>query len=130
MLTDKIQILIQKYNETPLEATYLSVLMDIRQNLVSLSFELGLEVAKYKRNFDKANVRRKINFFRLKNTHLNEGVAKAETLAEVQLQQLRETEKDYESLYNGCKIILNQVNEVLSSIQQDISILKSELNNG
>lgn len=128
MLTDKIQVLIQKYNETPLEATYLSVLMDIRQNLVSLSFELGLEVAKYKRNFDKANVRRKINFFRLKNTHLNEGVAKAETLAEVQLQQLRETEKEYESLYNGCKIILHQVNEVLSSLQQDISILKAELN--
>lgn len=128
MLTDKIQVLIQKYNETPLEATYLSVLMDIRQSLVSLSFELGLEVAKYKREFDKANYKRKINFFQLKNDNLDSGVTKAETLAEVQIKELRETEKDYESLYNGCKIILNQVNEVLSSMQQDISILKAELN--
>jgi len=128
MLTDKIQVLIQKYNETPLEATYLSVLMDIRQSLVSLSFELGLEVAKYKREFDRCNYRRKINFFQLKNDNLSEGVTKAETLAEVQIKDLRESEKEYESLYTGCKIILNQVNEVLSSLQQDISILKAELN--
>jgi len=128
MLSDKIQVLISKYKETPLEATYLSQLMDIRQNLVALGFELGLEVAKYKRNFDRSNVKRKINFFRLKNTHLDEGVTKAETLAEVQLQQLRETEKTNESLYYGTKIILGQLNEVLSSMAQDISILKAELN--
>lgn len=128
MLTDKIATIISHYKETPLEATYLSQLMSLRQELVSLGFELGLEVAKYKREFDRANFKRKINFFQLKNDNLSEGVTKAETLAEVKIKQERENEKEYESLYTGCKIILNQVNEVLSSMQQDISILKAELN--
>ena len=128
-ITNKIQVLIGKYNETPLEATYLNQLMDIRQSLVCLSFNLGVEVAKYKREFDASNYKRKINFFQLKNDNLASGVTKAETLAEVQIKELRAEEKANESLYTGSKIILNQVNEVLSSLQQDLSILKSELNN-
>ena len=130
MISKEIQELIAKYRKTPLEATYLSKLMDIRQNLVALGFELGLETAEYKRLFDSANYSRKISFYQFKSDSLSEGVTKAETLAEVKIKDLRESEKTYESLYYGCKILLGQLNEVLSSIQQDLSILKSELNNG
>jgi hypothetical protein len=104
--------------------------MTLRKELVVMGFKLGLEVANYKREFDQANGQRKINFFRIKNENLSGGVTKAETIAEVEIADFREAEKTYESLYYGCRVILNQLNEVLNAIQQDISILKTELTNG
>ena len=130
MITKEATKLIIQYNSLKLESHELATIMTLRKELVVMGFKLGLEVANYKREFDKANGTRKINFFKIKNENLSEGVTKAETIAEVEIGDLREAEKTYESLYYGCRVILNQLNEVLNAIQQDISILRTELTNG
>lgn len=129
MLTDKITTLIADYNNTALDAVNLPKLMEIRQKLVCLGYELGVETAKFKREFDSAYASRKINFFKSKSKYLDEGVSKAEVIAEMENSTDREVEKNKEGLYSGCKIILSQCNQVIGSLVQDISILKTEFNN-
>ena len=52
--------------------------------------------------------------------------SKAETLAESEIVEYRKNEQVHQGIYDFGKIILHQVNEVLSSLQQDISQLKAE----
>lgn len=127
--TEKINEIINSYSLLLLEANNLPVLVDLRKDLVVLSYDLGREVAEYKIAFDSAYARRKISYFQAKQTHLSGSLGKAEVLAEVEVAELRKEEKENEGLYSASKIVLNQVNEVLKSMQQDISLLKQELGN-
>ena len=130
MIAERATNLINEYNELHLESHELATIMSIRKELIATGFKMGLEVAKWKRMYDKANGQRKIQFFKIKNEHLSEGVTKAETIAEVEIAKLREIEKTNESLYYGSKTILEQINNALSALSQDIAILRTELTNG
>lgn len=129
MITNDITDLISQYNQTSLDAVNLPKLMRIRQELACLGHELGIETAKYKREFDSAYAQRKIKFYKIKYEYLDQGVSKAETIAEMEIGSFREEEKEKEGIYSGCKIILSQCNQVIGSLVQDISILKTEFNN-
>ena len=121
---------IHKYKCTDLNGHNLNALVILRKNLVSHCYDFGREVSQYKIDFDSAYGRRKIAFYREKNECIDQGVSKAETIAETRISELRENEKLLEGLYSGSKIILTQANEVLKAMQQDIAMLKSELKEG
>lgn len=126
-LTDQINNFIDQYSTTALEAENLGTLQELRKELVCGGYKLGLECAKAKRGFDAAYAKRKIEYFRSKEFHLkdNTGVV-AETKAERDIEHLRDEEKTLEGTYGAYRIVLTQVNEVVGSLTQDISILKTE----
>jgi len=126
MITNKIF----EYNQLPLDGVNLNTLVHIRKDLVCLCYDFGREVSQFKIDFDIAYGKRKIAFFTEKNDNIDQGVSKAETIAEVRIKEFRREEKVLEGLYSGSKIILNQANEVLKAMQQDIAMLKAELKEG
>ena len=126
--SEGITDIIFRYNQTPLSGDNLNMLCEFRKDLVCLCYDFGREVSQFKIDFDNAYGQRKINFYKEKNLCIAQGVSKAETIAEVKISDYRSKEKDLEGLYSGSKIILHQANEVLKAMQQDIAMLKQELN--
>jgi len=127
-LIETITEQIATYNATDISAENLDYLMGIRKNLSYNAYLLGLDTARAKRQLETIKAQRKIKYFKSKVEHLKDGVGKAETLAEVEVSELREKEANTDGIYSGYKIILEQCNEVLKSIQQDLSVLRLEMN--
>lgn len=129
-ITDKITDVIQQYNSIELASQNLDTIMNMRKTLVALNFELGKEVAKYKRDYDAAYARRKIGYYTSKNEAIENAhtATHADVLAEKHVAPHREEEKRLEGIYSGSNIIRVQANECINAMQQDISILKTELN--
>jgi hypothetical protein len=100
--------------------------MVLRKNLSSVAFFFGKDVANLKRDLEQVKAQRKIDFYRIQEKHLDEGLGKSVVYAEKGLSTIRAEEGRLEGNYAGSKIILNQVNEVLTSINQDLSQLKAE----
>ena len=128
-ITDKITETIKDYHVTTIEAHNLNHLMNIRKTLSVQAYELGVITAKYKRTLEEVKAQRKIAFAKAKIKHLSEGVGKAEVKATEDIELLITNEANIEGKCIGCKIILEQVNEVISSIVQDISQLRLEYKN-
>jgi len=125
-VTDKIIDLVQDYNSTTVEAKHLDYLMGLRKDISIRAFFLGKEVALLKRDFDAKKAERKISFYRVQEKHLDDGIGKSVVYAEKGIGAIRKEEARLEGNYMGSKIILEQVNQILSSIAQDISQLKAE----
>ena len=123
---DKITELIADYHNTDITANNMNSLMILRKDLSSIAFFFGKDVANLKRDLEQCKAQRKVDFYRIQEKHLGEGLGKSVVYAEKGLENIRLEEGRLEGNYAGSKIILNQVNEVLSSIQQDISQLKAE----
>ena len=125
-LIENITEQLATYNAMEISADNLQYLMGIRKSLSYNAYLLGLDVARSKRKLESVKAQRKIQFFKSKKLHLDEGVGKAEVFAEVKISELREEEANYDGLYYGYKIILEQSNACLSSMVQDISQLRLE----
>jgi len=125
-ITEELTHLIANYKNTSITAENLNDLMNLRKQISCKGYELGVEVARNKRSLEKAIYERKTNFYKFKKDYLGDGVTKAETLAESEIVEYRKNEQVHQGIYDFGKIILHQVNEVLSSLQQDISQLKAE----
>jgi hypothetical protein len=129
-ITDKITSIIETYHATTIEANNLAYLMGMRKELSVYAFELGISTAKYKRLLEETKAQRKSKFARQKLNHLeNSTLGKAELLAEQDIEEIRMNEARLDGNYIGSKIILEQCNEVINSMQQDISQLKLEYKN-
>ncbi len=123
---DKITELIADYNHTDITAPNMNYLMRLRKDLSSVAFFFGKDVANLKREIEHCKAKRKIDFYRIQEKHLEEGLGKSVVYAEKGLAAIRAEEGRLEGNYAGSKIILTQVNEVLTSINQDLSQLKAE----
>ena len=123
---DKLTELITDYHRTSIEAHHLNYLMTLRKEISTVAFFLGKEVSRIKIDLENCKAQRKIDFYRIQEKHLSEGLGKSVVFAEKSLSAIRKEEGKLEGEFNGNKIILSQVNEVLSSLFQDISQLKQE----
>ena len=129
-ITEKISDIIATYHATTIEAHNLMYLMGMRKELSCLGFELGVKTAQLKKLLEETKAQRKSKFAMHKLNALNGStLGKAELIAEKEIEELRTQEARLDGKYIGCKIILEQTNEVISSIQQDISQLKLEYKN-
>jgi hypothetical protein len=129
-ITEKITDIINTYHATTIEAHNLAYLMGMRKELSVYAFELGTFTAKYKRLLEETKAQRKSRFAKQKLKHLEDStLGKAELLAEQDIEEIRMNEARLDGNYIGSKIILEQCNEVINSMQQDISQLKLEYKN-
>ena len=123
---DKITEFIADYNHTDITANNMNYLMRLRKDISTVAFFFSKDVAVLKRDLEQCKAQRKIDFYRMQEKHLEEGLGKSVVYAEKVLAGIRKEEGRLEGNFAGSKIILIQVNEVLSSINQDISQLKAE----
>lgn len=123
---NKITELILEYRSAETSAENLDYLMSIRKELAIEAFLFSKELAETKRQLEQAKAQRKIDFYTMQSQHLDEGLGKSVVYAEKGVGSVRMVEARYEGEYQGNKALLNQVNEVLSSLSQDISQLKAE----
>lgn len=123
---DKITELIEEYRAADTVAENLDYLMSIRKELAIEAFLFSKDIAEVKSCLEQAKAQRKIDFYTMQSQHLDEGLGKSVVYAEKGVRSVRAAEARYEGEYQGNKAMLNQVNEVLSSLQQDISQLKAE----
>jgi hypothetical protein len=122
----KITELIQEYRAAETVAHNLDYLMSIRKELAIEAFLFSKELAETKSLLEQAKAQRKVDFYTIQAQHLDEGLGKSVVYAEKGIVSVRVAEARYEGEYQGNKAMLNQVNEVLSSLSQDISQLKAE----
>ena len=125
-MIDKITELIEEYRSADTIAENLDYLMSIRKELAIEAFLFSKELAETKQLLEQAKAQRKVDFYTMQSQHLGEGLGKSVVYAEKGVRSVRVAEARYEGEYQGNKVMLNQVNEVLSSLQQDISQLKAE----
>lgn len=129
-ITEKLTDIIKTYHATEIEAHNLMYLIGMRKELSVLAFELGVKTAQLKKLLEETKAQRKSSYAIHKLKALeNSTLGKAELIAEKAIEELRTNESRLDGKYIGCKIILEQTNEVISSIQQDISQLKLEYKN-
>ena len=103
-------------------------LIEIRKNLSCLSVDLASEVAKYMRQSKNSKAKYDYDRYVATKVLMDSGVkvTAAESQAKQQIaDQLQGVAVD-EGLYSSGNLILKQVNEVLKSLNQDISIIKKE----
>ena len=125
-MIEKITELIEEYRSADTVAENLDYLMSIRKELAIEAFLFSKELAETKQLLEQAKAQRKVDFYTMQSQHLDEGLGKSVVYAEKGVRSVRVREARLEGEYQGNKAILNQVNEVLSSLQQDISQLKAE----
>lgn len=123
---ERITELISDYNQTTIITEHLDYLMNLRKEISVVAFFLGKEVANLKRDLEQAKAQRKIDFYRVQEKHLAEGLGKSVVYAEKAISNIRQAEARLEGEFAGAKIILLQANEVLTSLNQDLSQLKAE----
>ena len=125
-MIEKITELIEEYRSADTVAENLDYLMSIRKELAIEAFLFSKELAETKQLLEQAKAQRKVDFYTMQSQHLDEGLGKSVVYAEKGVRSVRVREAQFEGEYQGNKVMLNQVNEVLSSLQQDISQLKAE----
>lgn len=107
---------------------YYPDLLRIRKDLSCLSSDLAKETSSYFRKWKKTKAQRETQKY-LKQRELMDSGMKV-TQAEAQSKQfscnLLEEEAVNEGLYKTGDLILKQVNEILSSVKQDISVIRKE----
>ena len=129
-ITDKLTDIINTYHATSIESHNLVYLIGMRKELSVLAFELGVKTAQLKKLLEETKQQRKSTYAKEKLIALeNSTLGKAELIAEQKIEDIRTNEARLDGKYIGSKIILEQTNEVISSIQQDISQLKLEYKN-
>ena len=127
-LTEEITDIINTYHATTIEAHNLAYLMGMRKELSIKAFELGKVVSNYKYHKEVTTAQRKSLYAKKKLYYLSGAtLGKAELLAEEQIEEIRLKEAKYDGLYTGCRIVLEQTSEVITSILQDISVLRLEM---
>jgi len=103
-------------------------LIQIRKELSCLSLDLAKETGDAIRNHKASKSKLEITRYLKLKQFMSSGVkvTAAESLAKQETTDLLQDESDKEGIYMTNRLILNQVNEILASIKQDISIIKKE----
>jgi hypothetical protein len=98
-----------------------------RKQLSTHGVDLASFVGELKADFETAYFNRKLQYAKAITKHkVGISVAEAESLAMDDIKNVYEDEKTLEGQHGKGRLILNQVNEVLSSMQQHLSYLKDE----
>tara|TARA_R110000782_G_scaffold252972_1_gene340933 strand:+ start:244 stop:705 length:462 start_codon:yes stop_codon:yes gene_type:complete len=127
-MKDMIDLKSAGSQELDFQPLYYPRLLEIRKDLSCLSLDLAKETAKHGRDFRNRRAGRETQKY-LKQRELMDKGAKAtpsEAEAKAFTAHLLSDEALSEGFYMSGKLILNQVNEVLRSLNQDISIIKKE----
>ena len=131
-LIKKITNLINEYNQETWAPVWR--LLDIQDKLCGYSFYLAEQSAQATKEANQAYYMRKIwyvhNFNKIKSDvtkKITDKLAENNAIESVKDFYQDEIEKNYTA--DRLKLVLNQVNKVLSAIQQRISHLKTENNN-
>lgn len=102
-------------------------LIRIRKNLAVLKYGLATEVAELYTEKNGAEFRRKAEYYRKKKELLKTStIGKAETEAEVLIEELRKEEQMADALYKSASFILDSAKDVLDALSQHIANLRQE----
>lgn len=114
--------------EIDFKPLYYPRLITIRKKLSSLSVDLATKVAKYKRSSMSAKAKYEYDKYIAVRDLMASGekVTAAESKAKQKVADQLQPLAIEEGLYSSGNLILKQVNEVLKSLNQDISIIKKE----
>jgi len=127
-IKDMIDLSSADGQELDFQPMYYPDLLRIRKDLSCLSLDLAKATAKYLREFSKTKARREYAKYIEQRKLMAQGVKV--TQADAQAKQATcdtlESEAVSEGLYKTGNMILKQVNEILSSVKQDISVIRKE----
>jgi len=117
--------------ELDLKPLFYPRLITIRRGLSCLSVDLATEVGKYQREAKNSKAQFEYTRYIKQKELMDEGtkVTAAEAQAKQYVAEMILQVATDEGLYSSGKLILTQVNEVLKSLNQDISIIKKEYEN-
>ena len=103
-------------------------MLKTQENLSVYSYHLATIVADMSLEHNMSYVARKYQTAKHKNRNRSDGlnVSDSDSKAEEEIQYLRDKEMNDLHNYEMCKLKLQQVNKILSSMQQTISFKKSE----
>lgn len=121
--------IVEGYNTLPQDFSDIERLLNAQKKLSTLSLRYAVEVGVHKKRAEELNFIRKYKFAKAVEKHIEDGiksVARAENKARLDVYEEEKEEVMNLSLYNGMKLFLNQVNEVLDGLRQRISYLKQE----
>ena len=123
----KIETVLNWYKAKPKDFAGIDELIKARKSLSILSFDLAKIVGDFKDGYDRFYFLRQVEeakFCSREGDSISQLKATAKNNATI--REYYKAEKDNESGYARSKILLNQVNEVLSTMNQHIAYLKEE----
>ena len=124
---ESIILIIGWYKSINRDFNDIDKLIHTRKQLSCFSVDLAMNVGQERKDFESVYYRRKVGFAKaVINNKDGNSVAIAESKALVEIDELYKQEKESEAEFNAGKLILNQVNEVLSSLNSHIAYLKDE----
>lgn len=109
------------------EPINLPKLLNLKKELSIATFNLSVKCGSFGRDFYKCEQDRKVTFYKSKLEAIESGesAAKAETIAETKIGELRAKEALNEATYRGLKEIINSVTHVLATMSKEIDNLNS-----
>jgi len=129
-ITEKIVAINDWWMKFSGEPSEFQILVEKRRELSALTLQLAKECANAKVNYDRLYGIRKISIAKVKTRLIDQGMTatNAEAKAKVECEEFILNEKENESAYYSAKIIIASCDNILSAMQQDISIYKNETN--
>lgn len=103
-------------------------LIDARRKLATYSFSMAEITGNLKVDFDSATFARKNQFAKSKSKAIKSGSSgtEAEAKADIEIEEIAEVEASLKGAYSKAKLLLSQINEVLSTMNQHIAFLRAE----
>lgn len=120
---------IEGYHRLPSDFSDIERLLNAQKILSVLSVRYSVEVGIYKKRSEELNFARKYKFSKSVERHIEDGiksVSRAENKARLDVYEEEKEEIVCKAIFDGMKLFLNQVNEVLDGLRQKISYLKQE----
>ncbi len=134
-LKDEYEAMIVQSNGGWPDVLFMADLCRVRGLLSSYNLDLAKEVAKHSIAYSNSEADRKVNYFLEKTRLMKVGsvgktlvksASAAEPFAEIFVRERRIAEATNKGLKDSSKLVLDQTNELLKSINQDIAILRKE----
>jgi len=129
-IIEQITEIIMAYNKA-YKTLSIDDLLNAKDKLVTLNFNLAEEVATAKDSYNMGYYLRKINVTKHKNAYINQGksATAAESAAIDNTRAELKAELEKESYAYRLDLLLKQSNKVVDALQQRISFLKREKQN-
>ena len=127
-MKDMIDLKAEGSQELDFQPLFYPRLLEIRKDLSCLSLDLAKETAKHGREFRNKRASRETQKYLEQRKLMIEGMkaTPAEASAKATTAHLLVDEALSEGFYQTGRLILAQVNEIIKSLNQDISIIKKE----
>ena len=126
-IIEQVSKIIEAYKKS-YKTLSIDLLLNCKDKLVTLNFNLAEEVAEAKKSYNYGYYIRKINIIKAKNRYINQGTSAtaAEAKALEEFAGDLKTELDREAISYRMDLLLRQSNKVVDALQQRISFLKIE----